>query len=162
MLAVSGFLIPSSDTQALTKTKHSGLCTVDQIWVCHTFLGHHLQEESKRTTGLQIFCLVIPSLYTSSCPLQALLLPAATIRCSHSSGSEKSCFNSIDASVIMAIGYSYYHSRDSNMVTLTGRIHSAIKRHVLLLLLLMGATHRYQHQNRSLSEHNYSPNCEIH
>lgn len=47
------------------------------------------------------------------------------------------------------------------MVALRVRIHSAIQKHALLLLLLMGVIHMYQWQNRSLSEHNYNPYCEI-
>lgn len=47
------------------------------------------------------------------------------------------------------------------MVALRVRIHSAIKKHALLLLLLMGVLHMYQWQSRSLSEHNYNPYCEI-
>lgn len=47
------------------------------------------------------------------------------------------------------------------MVALRVRIHSAIKKLALFLLLLMGIMHMYQWQIRSLSEHNYNPYCEI-
>lgn len=161
MLAVSGFLIPSSDTQA----KHSGLCTVKQSWVFHTLLGHHLLEKPRKDQWLADLLPGYPKslhLFLSStgtplsCYLEVFLL--LLTQCWF----WESYLISSNASVIVAIGYCYYHSRDGNMVTLRGRTHSAIKRCALLLLLLMAATHRYQRQNRSLSEHNYSPHCEIH
>lgn len=93
MLAASVFLIPSGDAHASEKAEHSGLCTVDHIWVCHTLLGHHLQEKPRKNYSLA--CRSSASLSQVFTPLFVLYRHtafSAAIRCSyfssHSSGSE--------------------------------------------------------------------------
>lgn len=48
MLAISGFLIPSSVIHTSEKGKHSDLCTGNQSSVYHVLLSHHLQKRHRK------------------------------------------------------------------------------------------------------------------
>lgn len=48
MLTVLGFIITSSVIHASEKGKHSDPCTVNQSWVYHTLLSHHLPKMHRK------------------------------------------------------------------------------------------------------------------